>query len=334
MNLELEDVEVQIRETTRQFCRSEFSRESIRSMTDNSERPSSGLWKVLADQGWFSLRTSEDEGGAGLGPVASWVLFFEVGRALVPGPVLWSHLSASLLGAHSWMAAVREGRAIVSGAYQSGAGPVLIEDLDLADLILLVDDGHASLIEAKGVDARSRTSLDPTRTLSEITSVRGAEVVGDADMAFRLISEGRLLVAAMAAGGAAAARDIAVQYAKDRRQFGRPIGSFQAVKHLCADMAVRAHGAESISMWAALQCQTSGVEVGSRFVDQATVVTSAACLDNARSLIQVLGAMGYTWEHEAHLYLKRAHGSSVAFGGAIAAADRVGQRLVTNRNVR
>lgn len=325
MNLELDDLELEIARSARRFCEAELGREQRRLLADGGQRPERATWKAAADQGWFSLRIPEADGGAGLGLVHATLLFEEVGRHLAPGPVLWSHLAATHLPPPR-RADLATGACVATGV-EVGAGPLLVEDLDLADVVLFVDDEGLVLVPREHVDGASRTAFDPSRTLTEITTVPAGERVGDAATSRRLRLEGALLCAAMAAGGAGAVSELAVEHAKHRMQFGQPIGAFQAVKHLCVDAAVQARAAESLVRWAALHADERGLDAAEAVVRQAKIVATEAFLTAAHIAIQVLGSMGYTWEHEAHLYLKRAHVLGRQFGSVTLHARRVADAL-------
>ncbi|MHB8669639.1 MAG: acyl-CoA dehydrogenase family protein, partial [Acidimicrobiales bacterium] len=154
------------------------------------------------------------------------------------------------------------------------------------------------------------------------------ELVGGAEMAARWQREGALLTAAFQVGIAASCTERAVSYAKEREQFGRPIGSFQALKHLLADMAVHAEVARASVHAAAVALDRPGVAEAGRAVSGAKVLAGEAAVQNAKSSIQVHGGIGFTWEVDAHLYLKRALLLDTVLGSADAHAESLGRGLI------
>jgi alkylation response protein AidB-like acyl-CoA dehydrogenase len=191
---------------------------------------------------------------------------------------------------------------------------------------LLVDCGAAWFyVPRAGTDwgVEARRSLDPTRPLHTV-SLSGAEcikVVSGAG-ADRLRRAATVLACAEAVGGIERTVEMSVEYCKVRTQFDRPIGSFQAVKHRCADMAVRAEVARSATIYATI-CARDDTEDADHHASVAKWLCAEAYLQNAADNIQNHGGMGFTWECDAHLYLKRAHGFDSSFGSRMAHLDRL-----------
>ncbi|HEX3796546.1 MAG TPA: acyl-CoA dehydrogenase family protein [Acidimicrobiales bacterium] len=283
-------------------------------------------WAALGETGVFSLTLPEPD-GIGLGMADAVVVFEELGRALVPGPLVGTFLAAS--------AGLVEGAAdglVQVGVLSAGSDPILVEHLpDLAGL--LVVSGFArgatarflSTVPSAESATRILAPLDPLTPLWHLASLPAGEPVRD--VGFRFVRDGSLLTAALQVGHAAETLDLAVAYAKERHQFGKPIGSFQAVKHICADMLVRSEVARSAVQAAACladdpdvvasEAQLSGhtaEQVISRAVMGAKVLADEAALANARAAIQVHGGMGYTWEVPLHLHLKRSRLLATTFG--------------------
>ena len=198
-------------------------------------------WAALGETGVFAL-TLPEPAGTGLSMAEAVVVFEELGRALVPGPLVGTFLAARA----GVVEGAAEGRAQV-GVHCRGAGPDLIEHLGSLDaLLVFMGDGPATLLDIVALltadgTARVDTPLDPLTPLWRVDSVPAGEPVPGDD----LWRDGALLTAALQIGHAAEALDLAVAYAKERQQFGTPIGSFQAVKHMCADMLVRAEVARA-----------------------------------------------------------------------------------------
>jgi alkylation response protein AidB-like acyl-CoA dehydrogenase len=245
----------------------------------------------------FSLRTE-----LGLGLVQAAVVFEELGRALVPGPLVATHLAAaSVEGAAS-------GTRVV-GLLEDG----LLEYPEALDAAITADGRVLDVPDVTPVDA----PLDPLTPMGFLAG-------GTSRVEPR--PDGVVLTAALLVGVAAATTDLAVGYAKEREQFGRPIGSFQAVKHICADMFVRAEVARC-----AVHAAAVGVDDGaadeSRAAPGAKLLASENAVANGKACIQVHGGMGFTWEVPAHLYLKRAAVLSTRFGGPDAHAEAVARTL-------
>ena len=281
------------------------------------------LWQELADAGVFALRLTDDAGGVGLGMAEAGVVFQELGRAVVPGPLIWTHLAAGLLPSES------SGEAVVTGVVRSRAGSrrLVIDHLGVSDALLVIDDEGVEVVPAAHVVAHAGPVAVPTDPLTPVWVVDGdlpaGRRVADADVAARLVLEGTALCAAMQVGIARAATDLAVAYAKEREQFNRPIGSFQAVKHILADMLVRAEVARAAADAAAVTLDQPEVGDSARAVAAAKTVAGEAAVRNGEACIQVHGGMGFTWEAAPHLFLKRAWVLDAAFRSADTCADQV-----------
>jgi alkylation response protein AidB-like acyl-CoA dehydrogenase len=289
VNFDLGPDELALRDGIRELCTGRFPIEKVRKGFDRDG------WTQLADAGVFTLRSPESEGGVGLGMTEAVIVFEELGRALVPGPLVATHLSG--------------GRD--AGVLERG----LLEFPDLVDEVLVVGDGRAGF--APRPASEPVESLDPLTPLGRVASSVASDG-GDE----RVYIEGATLTAALSSGIASKTVELAVAYAKERHQFDKPIGSFQAVKHMCADMLVRAEIARAA-------VDAAGVLLDDPDADAATAVHSAKLLcseysvQNAKTCVQVHGGMGFTWEVDVHLYLKRAAYLATCFGGVDAHAERV-----------
>jgi hypothetical protein len=253
------------------------------------------------------------------------VVFEELGRALVPGPLVGTFLAA----AAGLVDGAANGRAQV-GVHCAGAGPVLVEHLASIDALLVFAGTKvrtAQVLATAPRDGAIRVDapLDPLTPLWRLDALAtGEPVPGDDGTLWR---DGALLSAALQVGHAAAALDLAVAYAKERQQFGTPIGTFQAIKHMCADMLVRAEVARAAVQAAACLADAPDVvaseaavagcapdELMDRAVGGAKLLADEAAVGNARAAIQVHGGMGFTWEVPLHLHLKRARVLATTFG--------------------
>lgn len=320
MDFLLDDDERELASNVRGLCERTFPIGRLRQLSGSVDRRD---WRALGDAGVFGLRLGEEAGGTGLGMVHAALVFEELGRALVPGPLTASHLAAGLVdGAAS-------GESVV-GLVNLGPEPrepLLVEYLSDLDVLLVVDEGglwHADLDEL-GAEAAAHP-LDPLTPVHRVTGLlgqgRGTRIAGPEEAA-RWRLEGALLSSSLLVGVAGALTDAAVDYAKEREQFGRPIGSFQAVKHMLADMLVRAEVARSAMHAAAVTFDDPEVGDLARAVAGAKLLAGQAAISNGKACIQVHGGMGFTWEVDAHLYLKRALVLDTWFGSADEQAEAV-----------
>jgi alkylation response protein AidB-like acyl-CoA dehydrogenase len=286
-------------------------------------------WSAAAELGLLGVSAPEDIGGLGLGLDDEVLLFRELGRQLVPGPFIASVLGARLAALAGDVGLARKivaGDAVV-GLAQRRSGPELAAGGPLAgefdlfdaadtDYLLLVEPSGAGLVEtAAAAGIQPAECIDPGTRLAALRadSVPVACWVPAEVEPLRL--RGLALASAVLVGIAQAVTDLAVEHAKNRVQFGRPIGVNQAIKHACVDMAVASEAALQQTLFGAISLR-SGRPDAEFQVMAAKVVSGRAAVDNAAHCIQVHGGMGYTDEHNAHLYLKRAHVLDHFFGSS------------------
>jgi alkylation response protein AidB-like acyl-CoA dehydrogenase len=318
VDLELSEDEAALQEGLRSFLTGRFPMDVVRASADGLDLD---RWRELADTGVFALRLPEDDGGVGLGVTEAALAFEELGRALVPGPVLATHLAAGLVDGAA------DGSTVV-GLVERPVNTVLVEHLDALDVLLAVDAEGIWKVHIDGLDATPvRRPLDPLTPLHHEPELPQGELLAPEDLARDWARIGATLVAAQLLGIAARTVEIAVQYAGEREQFGKPIGAFQAVKHLCADMLTRAELARGIVYAAAVTQDGRGVDDVVRLVHAAKIAAGDAAKANGKSCIQVHGGMGFTFEVDAHLYLKRAILLDTVFGSVDEHAEAVAAAL-------
>jgi alkylation response protein AidB-like acyl-CoA dehydrogenase len=302
-----------LQEGVRHFCSERLSLDRLRDLERSGVEKS--LWSAYAEMGVLGLRVPEARGGLGLGMAEAVLAFEELGRCVAPGPLIWSHLAAALIdGAES-------GEVVVTGIdlRRTAGSACVVEHLERADVVLVLrEDGVERLDRASLEVAVGAEALDPLTPVSRVGDVPRGERVADAAGAARLGWEGLALVSAMLLGIAEATLSQATAYAKEREQFGRAIGSFQALKHLMADGFVRQELARA-SAYAAGVLLDQAKDPATRdeaeqAVAAAALICEEAAMKNARACIQVHGGMGFTWENPAHYYLKRAWVLGNAFG--------------------
>ncbi len=323
MDFRLSEDQEALREGLRSFCEGRISIDHLREL-EKGNGVDAALWRDLAEMGVFNLRLSEQQGGVGLGSADAMLVFAELGRCLAPGPLAWSHLAAGRIeGAAS-------GEVVVGGLDRVGAEaePALIEHLDGLDALLVLRSQGIFRVEPGEIEAEAVSlPLDPLTPLHCARALPQGERIGGPEEAARLRLEGAALASAQMLGIADATRELAVDYAKKREQFGRPIGAFQAIKHLLADMFVRQEVARA-AVYAA-GATLDDPEVGDllRAVSAAKITAGEAAMKNSRTCIQVHGGMGFTWEVPAHYYLKRSWVLETVFGTVEEHAERIASRI-------
>jgi alkylation response protein AidB-like acyl-CoA dehydrogenase len=312
------------------------------------------VWSAMAEQGWLGIEIPEEEGGLGLGLVEVAVLCEELGRRLVAAPFLPSVLALGALcgpearenaGTKEWRAALSEGAA-VGCVVMAPDGRLTVTssgsegDLQLhgetpptlyaasADVAVVVAGPGVYAVELGGVGPREALpAMDRTRELGVLTFDAAPAVrVGNADAAALLLDRAVTLASAEMLGAADRVLWMSVEYAKDRIQFGKPIGSFQAVKHMLADALVDVEGMRSTVYYAAW-CAAAD----DRDRSLSASMAKAWCSDASRRVmgvgLQVHGGIGFTWEHDMHLYVKRAQLDQVSFGDASFHRERIAAML-------
>jgi alkylation response protein AidB-like acyl-CoA dehydrogenase len=327
MDFELSEDEVALADGMRRLCAGRFPLEKIRAAEGERVVIDTAAWSELADAGVFSLRVPEDRGGLGLPTAAAAVVFEELGRALVPGPILASHLAAGLVDGAA------DGKVVVGAVHRprhrsaAVVGPVVLEHLGSLGALVVVDDDGLAVIDPGSLDAVAvDRSLDPLTPLWLVDHLPAGARIGGPQDTNRWRRDAAVLGGALLVGLAAATVDLAVAYAKMREQFGRPIGSFQAVKHLCADMLVRSEVARAAVHAAAVTIDEPDVGDAVRAAAGAGLLAVEAAIANGKTCIQVHGGMGFTWEVPAHLYLMRARVLAGALDGTDALAELVAER--------
>jgi alkylation response protein AidB-like acyl-CoA dehydrogenase len=291
----------------------------VRSAVDRDGEPDPALWAAMVDQGWCGLAVPEKLGGVGLGWVEAAIVLEQVGAHVAPAPILGQLVALDALADSAWGQPLIAGEAVAACAARLDEPCVYAP---AADLVVVPEDDRLMAIELRDRRPAAEPAMDVTRQLGWLWSAALAdaprlEVGGGAEVA-RHLDVAAVAYAAELLGVAQRALEMAVAYAKDRMQFGRPIGSFQAVKHRCADMLVDVEGMRSAVYWAAWTLCEADTADEERAIAASTA--KAWCSDAASrvlaSALQVHGGIGFTWEHDLHLYLKRAHLDAVAFGDA------------------
>jgi alkylation response protein AidB-like acyl-CoA dehydrogenase len=269
----------------------------LRETINHAGRAEVGLWSEFAGLGLFGMGLSDDKGGFGYGLPEEMLAARALGLHLASPSVL-AQMAAAHIASDALRGAIVSGEVKAAFATRTVTGEIQVIDGADAQQVVLLGAGAALVsLEVLG-------TLEPVSPMDETISLARAGGVADT---LRNADADRisLLAAAYLVGVAQAATDMAVEYAGTREQFGQPIGSFQAIKHICADMAVRATAADAQARFTAITFGVGGDD--RREVAAARWLASDAALANAKANIQVHGGMGFTAECDAHLFLKRAH---------------------------
>ena len=324
MDFRVTEDQAALREGIRSFCEGRIPFDTI---VESAERPlDPALWTELAELGVFSLREPEAEGGLGFGLAEAVLVLAELARHLVPGPVLWSALTASLVPE------VAEGKSIVTGLDRTRetSGPILVEHFEASDTLIVLESESIRRIERSDLAGRPiETPLDPLTPLHQLSTLPPGKSIGDGGASRKLAREGTLLAAAMQLGLSEASLEHATRYALEREQFDRQIGSFQAIKHILADMLVRKEQAKAAVYAAAATADGRGVSDVERMISTAKLMAGEAAHKNARNCVQVYGGMGYVWEMPPHFLLKRSFVLENVFGTMDEHADRIAETLAS-----
>jgi alkylation response protein AidB-like acyl-CoA dehydrogenase len=337
VDFELSDDQVALRGAATELLANHASAARVRTVVDAGGGWDRGLWAEMCAQGWPAIAVAEDLGGVGLGWVEASLLLEAVGAHLAPAPVLGqlvaidalvrggqtTHLPDLMAGEAIAVAAFRGVEATRrDGTWRLSGRTEPVPFAPSADLVVVPADDRVFLVELADRPV-PQPAMDRTREVArvELDAVPAVELGGPEAVA-GLVDHGAVAYSAELLGAAARCLEMTVDYARERVQFGRPIGSFQAVKHRCADMLVDVEGMRSATWWAAW-CLAAGDEEASVAASTAKAWCSEAADRVLGSTLQVHGGIGFTWECDVHLYLKRVQLDRVAFGDAAYHRDRL-----------
>jgi alkylation response protein AidB-like acyl-CoA dehydrogenase len=321
VDLDLSDDQQALQEMISRFAADRFDIDSVRGFGEPGGFDR-GAWTELAELGTFGIALPEDQGGVGLGAIEAVLVHESLGAGLVPGPLVAATLAAGLVDG------VIDGSVVPAILERPAHGPIVVEHLADADVLLVVDTEGIARVDAASVGGTLLPHpTDPITPVTRLDAVPDGERIAGPEVATAWRRTGSVLASAQMVGLAEAATGVAVEYAKERQQFGKPIGTFQGLKHLLADCFMRTEVARS-AVWSA-GVTIDEPEVGDidRAVAAARLMAARAATENAKTGIQVHGGMGFTWEVVAHLYLKRAWVLETQFGNPDDAAELVATKV-------
>jgi alkylation response protein AidB-like acyl-CoA dehydrogenase len=365
MYFDLTDEQQAIRSTARDFLAARYKSERIRELAEGPEGFEQSDWEEMAALGWPGLALPEEWGGQGLGIVDLAVLFEELGYALAPSPLLSTTVAGLALAINGtdeqrerWLRPLAGGEARGTVALFDAGTPARIGDFEMeakadgdgvvldGEKVLVMDaasadfflvatsDGHRHLVErdAEGVKVELEPSIDPTRRLYTVhlDGVRiGAEATlnGGQEEYLPVLWRACIAIASESTGVAQRTMEMAVSYAKDRQQFGRPIGAYQAVSHRCAQMLLETENSRS-AVYGAAWAADAEPESLPLAASMAKAYASDAGWRVPDASIQVHGGIGFTWEHDLHFFLKRGKANAAMFGDSRWHRERVADAVL------
>jgi alkylation response protein AidB-like acyl-CoA dehydrogenase len=325
MNFDLNDEQQEIKRTAHEFLASRFRPEKVRELAE-ARSYDDGLWKEISELGWPGIAIAEEDGGQGLGMVELAVLLEESGIACAPTPLLGSAGAALVISQAGsdeqraeWLPKLASGEVAGSfGGFADGQS-TLFCDLPTADVVVTFDGEGALLAPASEVDFEVFEAIDATRSYGLVSDAVGERLPGDVDAGRDRVA---VAIAAELTGIAQRTLEMAVEYARERQQFGRPIGAYQAVSHRCAAMLLATEESRSLTYYAAWAADAepeslpmAAAMAGARAGDAGWEVPASA--------LQIFGGIGFTWENDLQFWLKRGRVSSRMLGSPREHRERV-----------
>jgi alkylation response protein AidB-like acyl-CoA dehydrogenase len=277
------------------------------------------LWGELSELGWPGIAISEEYGGGGLGRIELSILCEELGRAMAPVPFLPSAMASTLIE-HSgspeqrerWLPGLASGESVGAlGSSSDGTADLVVSAVEADVIVLVEDDGRARLVAAADAEVTPLEAIDPTRSAARVRAQGGEELPGDVAGG---VDRSLVAISSELVGVCDRALEMTVAYVKDRKQFGVPVGAFQAVSHRCAQMLLDTERARSATAFAAYSA-----DADPEGLPEAAAMAKAAASDAGRevtaSAIQAHGGIGFTWEADVHWLFKRAQLDAAMLGG-------------------
>jgi alkylation response protein AidB-like acyl-CoA dehydrogenase len=357
MQFGLSESQQMLKDSARKFFTGECPMELVRRLMETETAYDPGLWAKLVDQGYTGIIFPEKYGGAALGKVELILLMEEAGRSLLPGPFFSTVVEAgSVLDAiasceykERFLAPICAGHArstlavletsaswdpaevkLTAVDNKLSGDKLFVPDAAVADFILVVARNGVFAVQAQapGLRITPMSSMDLTRKLYALRFENTpAEKIGETSSLTPAFEIATAALAAEMVVGMQRTLDLTVAYAKTRKQFGKPIGMFQAVQHQCADMYLETECSRSAAYYAAWTLQENTADAATA-VSIAKAYASEAARHVGNRGIQVHGGMGFTWENDVHLYYRRAKASENAFGDAAFHRERIAREVI------
>lgn len=346
-----------LKDSARKFFAGECPSAEVRRLMETETAYDAALWAKLTEQGYTGIIFSEEYGGVGLGKVELMLLMEEAGRALLPGPffstvVLAGSIIDAVAGAAhkaKYLAPICRGQARATVAIlESNASwnlsdiqltaannkltgeKLFVSDAAIADFLIVVARNGVFVVDSKapGLKISAMSAMDLTRKLYVVEfKDTPAEHLGPTTNLQRAFDIAGAALAAELVGGMQRTLDLSVEYAKTRKQFGKPIGMFQAVQHQCADMYLETESSRSAVYYAGWALEENAPDAATA-VSIAKMYASDAGRTVGNRGIQIHGGMGFTWENDIHLYYRRAKASENAFGDATFHRERIATLVI------
>ena len=326
MNFDFSDDQHAIKRTAKDLLADRFKMERVRELAEAGEYDE-GVWNELCELGWAGIFIDESYGGQGLGIVELIILMEELGYALAPLPFLSNAAAGLVLQAagsdeqkERWLPGIASGELRGTVGLVTDGEAKLVPDAATAEVIVLCGHEGTEVVERSDAQVEPVRTMDPTRAFARVgANGAGRPLEGDH---LPGLSCAALALAAELTGVSQRAMEMAVEYARDRKQFGRAIGAYQAVSHRCAQMLMEVEGARSATYYGAW---TADAEPESLALAgcMAKAYASDAGWRVCTSSLQVHGGIGFTWEHDLHFFLKRAKVDGILYGSAREHRDAV-----------
>jgi alkylation response protein AidB-like acyl-CoA dehydrogenase len=325
MDFGFNDEQEEIKRTARDFLSARFTSEKVRELAE-SRSYDDALWREISELGWPGIAIGEAHGGQGLGMIELVLLCEELGYACAPTPFLSNAAAALFIDAggsdaqrEAWLPGIASGEARGAAAFNPDADAI-VPDAEGAAVLALPEGEGGVLVEGSAAELEQLELIDTTRSYARVSASGGDPLLGGE----LHVGADRVMVAVAAelTGIAQRAMEMAVSYAKEREQFGRAIGSYQAVSHRCATMLLDTEEARSLTYYAAWAADSEPDSL-QLAASMAKARASDAAWDVTASALQVLGGIGFTWEHDLHFLLKRAKVTGELMGSARAHRERV-----------
>jgi alkylation response protein AidB-like acyl-CoA dehydrogenase len=325
VNFDFNDEQQEIKSTARDFLGARFKPEKVRELAESGSPYDDAIWAEMCDLGWPGIAISAEYGGQGLGTVELVILQEELGYASAPSPMLSNAYAGGVIAAAGseeqkarWLLGIASGE-LRGAAELTNDGGAIVGAAEGAAILVLAEGDGARLVEPGDAQLERLDLIDTTRAYFRVNAEGGESLPGDVAPA---VDKGIVALAAELVGISQRALEMAVDYAKEREQFGRPIGSYQAVSHRCAQMLYDTEEARSLTYYAAW-CADAEPESLPLAASMAKARASDAAAAVTHNAIQVFGGIGFTWEHDVHFLLKRAKASGQMLGTARQHRERV-----------